>query len=125
MWLLYYDKNGNDNDIVIVFEVWITKGLYSNRKFDRWPIGKTRRMESIMYTIHGYKDFKKETIEETIEAFANLGVMIEAVSRESTIIPWYNISIGHYPYQKYYKMVNNFDEAVEVANKILDEEIEI
>lgn len=78
-----------------------------------------------MYTIHGYKDFTKETIEETIEAFANLGVMIEAVSRESTIIPWYNISIGHYLHQTYYKMVKDFDEAVEVANKILDEEIEI
>lgn len=77
-----------------------------------------------MYTIHGYKDFTKETIEETIEAFANLGVMIDRVSRDC-ITPWYTISIGHYPYQKYYKMVNNFDEAVEVANKILDEEIEI
>lgn len=76
-----------------------------------------------MYTIHGYRDFKKETIEETIEAFANLGVMIEAVSRESTIIPWYNISIEHYPHQTYYKMVKDFDEAVEVANQILDEEI--
>ena len=76
-----------------------------------------------MYTIHGYKDFTKETIEETIEAFANLGVMIEAVSRESTIIPWYSISICHYPHQTHYKIVKDFDEAVEVANQILDEEI--
>ena len=75
-----------------------------------------------MYTIHGYKDFTKETIEETIEAFANLGVIIERVSRES-VIPFYNISTGHYPHQTYYKMVNNFDEAVEIANKILDEEV--
>lgn len=73
-----------------------------------------------MYTIHGFKNFTKETKEEAIEAFANLGIEIERVSQESTI-PWYNISIGHYPHQTFYKMVNDFDEAVKIANRILDE----
>lgn len=74
-----------------------------------------------MYTIHGYRNFTKDTEEETIEAFANLGVMIDRVSN-STVIPFYNISIGHYPHQTYYKMAKDFDEAVDIANRILDGE---
>lgn len=69
-----------------------------------------------MYTIHGYRPFTKETVEETIEAFENLGVMIERVG------PFYDISIGHYPHQTRYKMVKDFDEAVCIANRILDGE---
>ena len=69
------------------------------------------------YTIHGYRDFTKSTEEETIEAFDCLGVLIERANR-STAIPFYFVSSDYT-----IKGAQNFDEAVEIANKMLDEQV--
>ena len=69
------------------------------------------------YTIHGYRDFTKSTEEETIEAFDCLGVLIERAS-DSTVIPFYFVSSG-----SIIKAASDFDEAVEIANKMLDEQV--